>query len=490
MKSWRGNERQDDWGKEEMGEKESILIVDDDTSTSRTLSLIFGENGYETEVAGTGREAIEKVQGRFFNLALLDIRLPDMEGVELLTPLKEIYPDMAVIMTIAYASLDTAVRALNEGASAYITKPLNMEQVLATVKEALEKQHLVMENRRLYEEAQRELAERKRAEEVLRESEERYRTLFESTAEGILITDCEIRKFKYANPAISRMLGYSVKELKKMSISGIHPKDSLEYVVSEIEAQARIEKTLSRNIPCLRKDGMIIYADIKTVKTNMDGRECIIDFFSDVTERTLAEQQRELTTKKLQQLLEDITQTISLTTELRDPHTFGHQQRTTQLACSIAKEMGLSDDQLECLRVVSLLHDIGKITVPAEILSKPRQLTQTEFNLIKVHPRVGHTILKRISFPWPVAQIVLQHHERMDGSGYPQGLSDGEIFLEARILAVADVVEAMSSHRPYRPALGLGMALDEISKNKGILYAPEVVDACLKVFTEQRFEFE
>jgi len=151
-----------------MEEKKSVLIVDDDEATCRSLELIFGKNGYETETAGTGREALEKAQGRFFNVALLDIKLPDVEGIELLVPLKEIDPDMAVIMFTGYASVETAVRALNQGASAYITKPVKVEQVLARVREAIEKQHLVMENRRLYQEAQKELAERKRAEEEKR----------------------------------------------------------------------------------------------------------------------------------------------------------------------------------------------------------------------------------------------------------------------------------------------------------------------------------
>ncbi|HID87880.1 MAG TPA: HD-GYP domain-containing protein [Anaerolineae bacterium] len=157
---------------------------------------------------------------------------------------------------------------------------------------------------------------------------------------------------------------------------------------------------------------------------------------------------------------------------------------------SIAREMGLPEEQFEGIRIAGLIHDIGKINVPAEILSKPGPLSELEFGLIQAHPQVGHDILKTIEFPWPVAQIVLQHHERMDGSGYPQGLSDDNILLEARILGVADVVEAMASHRPYRPPRGLDKALEEISRNRGILYDPEVVDACLKLFTEKGFTFE
>jgi putative nucleotidyltransferase with HDIG domain len=175
--------------------------------------------------------------------------------------------------------------------------------------------------------------------------------------------------------------------------------------------------------------------------------------------------------------------------EKRDAYTAGHQQRVAQLACAIAREMGLKEDQIEGIHVAGVLHDIGKISVPAEILSKPGNLTEIEFSLIKAHPKIGYEILKNIEFPWPVAQITLQHHERMDGSGYPSGLSGEETLLEARILGVADVIEAISSHRPYRPGIGMGKALQEISKNKGVLYDPNIADMALKLFYEKGFKF-
>jgi PAS domain S-box-containing protein len=473
-----------------MDEKESILIVDDDENTCRILSLFFGKKGYKVETAKTGREALDKVRSRFFNVAIMDIRLPDMKGTELLAPLNRMHPDMAMIMITAYASLETAVQALNEGASAYITKPLHMHDVLVTISKTLEKQHLVIENRRLYEEAQREIAERKRAEEVLRESEERYRTLFESATEGILIADLATRELKYANPAISRMVGYSTEELKEKCLSDIYQRDSLEYIVSEIEAQARGEKALSRNIPCLRKDGRIIYADINIVKTIMDGRECNIVFFSDVTARKLAEEQRKKSAEKLLKAMQETIRAMVITIEMRDPYTAGHQWRVASLATSIAVEMGLSKDRIQGIHMAGIIHDVGKIYVPAEILSKPGRLNEIEFSMIKRHCQVGYDILKNIEFPWPIAQMVLQHHERMDGSGYPQGLLGKDILLEARILAVADVVEAMASHRPYRAALGIDKALEEISQNRGVLYDPEVVDVCLKLLIEKGFKFE
>jgi putative nucleotidyltransferase with HDIG domain len=175
---------------------------------------------------------------------------------------------------------------------------------------------------------------------------------------------------------------------------------------------------------------------------------------------------------------------------MRDPYTAGHQARVTRLACAIAKETGLPDERIQGLNVAGTLHDLGKMYVPAEILSKPTRLTESEMMIIKAHPQAAYDILKGIEFPWPVAQIVLQHHERRDGSGYPQGLSGDDILLEARILAVADVVEAMASHRPYRPAHGIDKALEEISQNRDLLYDAGVVDACLKLFREKGFELD
>jgi putative two-component system response regulator len=193
------------------------------------------------------------------------------------------------------------------------------------------------------------------------------------------------------------------------------------------------------------------------------------------------EQMVEERTVKLQGALEGIIQAMARTVESRDPYTAGHQQRVADLAAAIAIEMNIPKDQIKGIRMGGMIHDLGKISVPAEILSKPGRLKEIEFSLIKTHPKIGYDIIADIEFPWPIAQIMLQHHERMNGSGYPQGLSGEDILLEARILCVADVVEAMASHRPYRAALGIDVALDEIKKNKGVFYDSEVVDALFRL---------
>lgn len=192
-------------------------------------------------------------------------------------------------------------------------------------------------------------------------------------------------------------------------------------------------------------------------------------------------------TRELRDNLLDFVTAIGATIEVRDPYTAGHQRRVAHLATAIARELHLTEDQIIGLRLASVVHDIGKIKVPAEILSKPGRLDAIEFDLIKRHPVTGHEILKSIKFPWPIAEAVLQHHERLDGSGYPSGLKDEEILPEAKIVAVADVVEAMVSHRPYRAGLGVDAAMEEITRNRGIIYDALVVDICVKLFREQGY---
>jgi HD-GYP domain-containing protein (c-di-GMP phosphodiesterase class II) len=192
--------------------------------------------------------------------------------------------------------------------------------------------------------------------------------------------------------------------------------------------------------------------------------------------------------ERIKKALGATVQAIAVTVETRDPYTAGHQRRVANLARSIATEMNLPADQIDGIRMAATIHDLGKISVPAEILSKPTKLTALEFSLIKTHPQSGYDILKDIDFPWPVARTVLEHHERMNGSGYPNGLTGDDILIESRILAVADVVESMASHRPYRLSLGIEAALQEIEKNKGTLYDNTVADVCLRVFREKDYQ--
>jgi putative nucleotidyltransferase with HDIG domain len=203
-----------------------------------------------------------------------------------------------------------------------------------------------------------------------------------------------------------------------------------------------------------------------------------------VEERTseLRESERKLKSS----LLESIA-ALAATVEMRDPYTAGHQRRVAALAVAIARELQLPEEQIEGIHLAGVVHDVGKIQIPAEILSKPGRLTELEFSLIKQHSQAGYELLKTIAFPWPIAQIVRQHHERLDGSGYPEALKGEQILIDARIIGVADVVEAMSSHRPYRPGLGIEPAMEEIIRARGTLYDPQVVDACVRLFREKNY---
>ncbi len=214
-----------------------------------------------------------------------------------------------------------------------------------------------------------------------------------------------------------------------------------------------------------------------------------LDNFEREASRQHAEEERAAILIKLKKSLDGSIQMAASVTEMRDPYTSGHQQRVAKLATAIASEMGLSSEQVDGVHFGSLIHDVGKIAIPAEILSKPGRLTEIEFMLIKTHPEAGYGILNGIDFPWPVAQMILHHHERLDGSGYPSGLKGDEIILEAKILVVADVVEAMSSHRPYRPGLGIEAALEEIERGRGVHYDPHVVDVCVHLFHDKKFDF-
>ena len=253
-----------------------------------------------------------------------------------------------------------------------------------------------------------------------------------------------------------------------------------------LEREENIYGVMSVSIPAhfvTEKEEQALFMEIaKDISLGLHS----IEMRKKMNEQTHELQQNYQRTKRA---MDDTIETMSKIVEAKDPYTSGHQKRVSHLAVAISKELNLPQEQVEGIRTASLIHDIGKISIPTEILSKSTVLSDIEFSLIKEHSQIGYDILKSIDFSYPVAEIVLQHHERLNGSGYPNKLKGDKILLEAKIIGIADVVEAMSSHRPYRPALGIDAALEEISKNKGILYDPKVVDACIKLFKEKGFKF-
>ena len=331
-----------------------------------------------------------------------------------------------------------------------------------------------------------DITERKITEAALMESEIKYRRIFESFEDLYYQTD-EKGIIRVLSPSLYRLTGWSPDELIGKPVTDVYvsPNDQ-GGLLAEISPNGFLR---DYEVFLKKKDGTQAYASLTaSIFTDPDGRPCgIAGTLRDITERKQAEEERKQSFERLRKVLGATVQSISMTVEMKDPYTAGHQQRVSDLARAIATEMGLSADRREFIRTASSIHDIGKISIPSEILSKPTKLTDLEFSLIKTHSQSGYDILKDIDFPWPVADVVLQHHERMNGSGYPQGLKGDDILLEARIMAVADVVEAIGSHRPYRPSLGIDFALEEISRNKGILYDADVVDACLKLFQEKSY---
>ena len=317
-----------------------------------------------------------------------------------------------------------------------------------------------------------------------KQAEEQYRNIFENAQEGIYRATPEGR-FILANRSMARILGYDSQEDLITEITDMASQIYLEPQERTKLIQVMEQKGSIKNneIQFRRKDDRPIWVS-QTMQAVRNEKGQIIYYegiIEDITER-------KENVERLRRALGGTVKAIATLVETRDPYTAGHQRQVSDLARAIATEMGLPNDRIEGLRVAATIHDIGKVSIPAEILSKPSKLTNLEFDLIKTHSQSGYDILQDIEFPWPVAQIVCEHHERINGSGYPNHLKGDEILLESRILSVADVVEAIASHRPYRASLGIDAALAEIEKNKGVLYDAGVVDACLRLFRQKDYQ--
>ena len=311
--------------------------------------------------------------------------------------------------------------------------------------------------------------------------------------DAFIIADDEGRII-FWNKAAEKIFGYSSEEVLNNDLLGILIPSEYHKVFKE--GFARFKKTGEGSVVAKisefntkKKNGTEFPIEISLSSIKANKKWYSVAIIRDVSERKKMEKNLIQSHQRLEEMLNNTVNALVKIIELRDPYISGHQKRVSILALAIARELGFPEREIERIKVAALVHDIGKISVPTEILSKPDKLAEIELSLIKTHSHTGYDILMNINFPWAVEEIVLQHHERIDGSGYPRGLKDNEILIEAKIIAVADLVEAMSSHRPYRPALGIKKALEEISQNCGILYDPKVADTCLMLFREKNFEF-
>jgi len=335
-----------------------------------------------------------------------------------------------------------------------------------------------------------DITEKKRAAEELKKSEAKYRSIFENAMEGIYQSTTE-GKFITVNAAFAHMAGYDSPEELIESVKDIENQLYVHYENRKRFLALREANGFVNNFKTefYKKDGSTFWVVINARVVKDEKGEILYTegLVEDITLRNKAEEKLNQTLESLRKAFNTTINVMTSAIEMRDPYTAGHQKKSADFARTIATEMGLDQEIIDGIRMAGTIHDIGKLSIPAEILTKPTKLTEIEFSLIKEHSRSGYEMLKNVESPWPLAEIVYQHHERMNGTGYPRNLKGDEILIEARILSVADVVEAMASHRPYRASLGIEAALEEIEKNKGILYDNTVVDTCLRLFREKGY---
>lgn len=455
--------------------KTKILLVENENIVARDIENILREMGYDVlSVLSRGKEVVDKAEELQPDLVLIDVRLQgEIDGVEAADRIYREF-NIPVVYLTAYADEITMERAKLTEPFGYILKPFEERELQTSIEMALYKYKMEMR---------------------LKEREQWLFTVLKSIGDAVITTDNK-GSITFMNPTAEKLTGWKQKSALYNPLNEVFKKkrqnSGKQFKISVTKVVEGKGSTLPDDVILIGKKGEKTSVNFRVAPIS-DGKGStagVVLTFTDISRRKKTEEQLKLSWRKLKEVMDATVKAMASTVETRDPYTAGHQRRVTKLACAIAEEMGLSKRRIEGLRMAGELHDIGKISVPAEILSKPGAVSEVEYDVIRTHPQVGYEILKNIEFSWPVAKIVLQHHERMNGSGYPHQLKGDKILLEARILAVSDVVEAMAAHRPYRPAHSLEEAMEEISRNKGRLYDSQVVQTCLKIFKDKGFTFE
>jgi PAS domain S-box-containing protein/putative nucleotidyltransferase with HDIG domain len=453
-------------------EKTKVLVVEDEVIVARDVLNMLQTLGYEAiSVTSNSEEAIKKAKRESPHIVLMDIMLEDkLSGLEaadyIFTEL-----NIPIVYLTSYSDETTIQKAKKTEPFGYLLKPFEERDLKTTIEIALYKFEMGRK---------------------LKDREKWLFTILENIGDGVIATD-KNGEVSYINKQGANMTGWKLNEALNKDLDTVYPiysEKTENRLTMPIDKLLKGKKTRILHEAILHsKSGLKIpvLQNINPILNEKGGVTGLTIAFSDITQRKKAEKQLQKSWEEQRRAMEGAVEAMAHTIETRDPYTAGHQRRVTKLAVMIAKEMGLEKDKIEGIRMAGTLHDIGKIYIPAEILSKPGKISQEEYNMIKTHPKVGADILKPIHFPWPVTKIIEQHHERMDGSGYPNGLSGDKILIEARVLAVSDVIEAMASHRPYRAAHSLEEALEEIKKNKGILYDEKVSEAAIKVCSKKDF---
>lgn len=456
--------------------KKKILIVENEKIIAEDIRrTLIGFNYNVVGIVSIGKEAIEKAAEFNPDLVLMDIKLEgSMDGIETAERIYHSFNTPIIFLT-AYANEKILQKATSSAPFGYLIKPFEDRELQATIEMAFYKSK--MEN-------------------ALKESRNFLWRVIDTVPNYIFVKDRD-SKYIMVNKAYAKTFNTTPKKMigktdfDYVKNSKLRKEDAERFALDDKRVLETEKPIFILEDPVTNKDGYVKWVQTTKVPLDSPGKPGVLLGVSvDISARKKAEEDLKASFERLQKLMEETVNGLVSAVEMRDPYTAGHQRRVSSLACAIAEEMKLEKNTIDGLRIASIVHDIGKIYVPSEILSKPGKLTEAEFDLIKTHSKAGYDILSSIQFPWPVAEIVLQHHERINGSGYPQGIENDKIIFESRILGVADVVEATSSHRPYRPALGIEFALNEITTNKGTLYDKEVVEMCVKVFNEKKFQFK
>lgn len=450
-----------------------ILIVEDELVTAIDIKEKVESCGFiVVGVATKFDEAISFTKEHDPDLILMDVKLQGkLSGIDAAIEIKK-FSKVPIVYITAYSDEATLEYAKVSEPYGFIIKPYSEKDLISTIEIAL---HKVKIEKDTYS------------------KERRFSIILNSIGDGVIVTNSN-GQVDYMNKAAENITDYSKSSAKGKNIDEIlnFNKDKLSIINNLVIPITDENKDIFSNEIVIKsntgKEYFIEY-DVSRLTNDIEKNNGNVFVLRDISERKSAEEERKHTLSMLRNAIDGSIKAMAMTVERRDPYTAGHQRRVTDLARAIAQEMGLSKYEINGIRMAGVIHDLGKISIPAEILAKPGRLSDIEFSLIKTHCQVGYDILKTIDFPWPVAQIVYQHHERVDGKGYPRGVGGNSILLEARIIAVADVVEAMASHRPYRASLGLELALEEITKNKKILFDETVVNACLSVIKSNGFTF-
>jgi len=456
-----------------MNNRISILHIDDSLMDIELIRDVLEKErtDFTVQAVRNQHDFELSMRKKDYDIVLTDFNILGFDALGILKIVQEYNSDLPVIVVTGTGSEEIAVEAMKRGAADYVIKhPSHIQKLPQTI-------HAVLERKRL-------LTEHRKDEELLRLA----RFSIDNARDAIYWTDGESR-FADVNETACRVLEYTREELLQMCVGDIDPNFPPSTWPLHWEELKRLGSIVIETRH-RRKSGESFPVELSLNYFTYHDREWNFASARDITDRKKTEEHLNRSVDALRKATGGIIDVVAHAVDIRDPYTSGHQKRVAGLAGAIAEEMGLPPERIEGIRIAGTIHDLGKISIPAEILSMPRKLTNVEFNLVKEHSRIGYDIIKDIEFPWPIARIILQHHERMDGSGYPGNLKGEDSLVEARIIAVADVVESMASHRPYRPALGIDAALAEIENNKGTLYDADAVDACLKLFRGKSFQFE